>query len=132
MQSSHRRTDECRVLSMLWPYIKGFPGRMTIAALLLVISKVATVWVPVAFKGIVDHLDPRVATLTVPVALIALYGVLRLIGTLFGQLRDTVFERVSQRAMRASGLDAFRHLHQLSLRFSSRPPHRRRRSRHLA
>src|SRR5581483_179959 len=86
-----------RVLAMLWPYIKGFPGRMTIAALLLVISKVATVWVPVA--------------------LIALYGVLRLIGTLFGQLRDTVFERVSQRAMRASGLDAFRHLHQLSLRF---------------
>ncbi|HEY3519802.1 MAG TPA: ABC transporter ATP-binding protein/permease, partial [Rhodanobacteraceae bacterium] len=106
-----------RVLAMLWPYIKGFPGRMTIAAALLVISKIATVWVPVAFKDIVDHLDPRVAMLTVPVALIALYGVLRLIGTLFGQLRDTVFERVSQRAMRASGLDAFRHLHQLSLRF---------------
>jgi len=111
------RGGTCRVLAMLWPYIKGFPGRMTIAALLLVISKIATVWVPVAFKDIVDHLDPRVAALTVPVALIALYGVLRLIGTLFGQLRDTVFERVSQRAMRASGLDAFRHLHQLSLRF---------------
>src|SRR5690242_15932672 len=106
-----------RVLAMLWPYIKGFPGRMAIAGTLLVISKVATVYVPVAFKEIVDHLDPRVATLTVPVAMIALYGVLRLIGTLFGQLRDTVFERVSQRAMRASGLDAFRHLHQLSLRF---------------
>src|SRR5512146_685706 len=86
-----------RVLAMLWPYIKGFPGRMAIAGALLVISKVATV--------------------SVPIALIALYGVLRLIGTLFGQLRDTVFERVSQRAMRASGLDAFRHLHQLSLRF---------------
>ncbi|HEX6613438.1 MAG TPA: ABC transporter ATP-binding protein/permease [Rhodanobacteraceae bacterium] len=106
-----------RVLAMLWPYIKGFPGRMAIAGALLVISKVATVYVPVAFKEIVDNLDPRVATLTVPVALIALYGVLRLIGTLFGQLRDTVFERVSQRAMRASGLDAFRHLHKLSLRF---------------
>src|SRR5512146_2898180 len=83
-----------RVLAMLWPYIKGFPGRMAIAGALLVISKVATVYVPVAFKEIVDHLVPRVATLTVPVALIALYGVLRLIGTLFGQLRDTVFERV--------------------------------------
>src|SRR5690348_11154502 len=106
-----------RVLAMLWPYVKGFPGRMLIAGTLLVIAKIATVYVPVAFKEIVDHLDPRVAMLTVPVALIALYGVLRLIGTLFGQLRDTVFERVSQRAMRASGLDAFRHLHQLSLRF---------------
>ena len=106
-----------RVLAMLWPYIRGFPVRMAIAAALLVIAKMATVYVPLAFKSIVDHLDPRIAALTVPIALIALYGVLRLIGALFGQLRDTVFERVSQRAMRASGLDAFRHLHQLSLRF---------------
>ncbi|HXE67532.1 MAG TPA: ABC transporter ATP-binding protein/permease, partial [Rhodanobacteraceae bacterium] len=106
-----------RVLAMLWPYIRGFPVRMTIAAALLVIAKMATVYVPIAFKDIVNHLDPRIAALTVPIALIALYGVLRLIGALFGQLRDTVFERVSQRAMRASGLDAFRHLHQLSLRF---------------
>ncbi|HKZ10060.1 MAG TPA: ABC transporter transmembrane domain-containing protein [Rhodanobacteraceae bacterium] len=106
-----------RVLAMLWPYIRGFPARMAVAATLLVIAKMATVYVPLAFKGIVDHLDPRIAALTVPIALIALYGLLRLIGALFGQLRDTVFERVSQRAMRASGLDAFRHLHRLSLRF---------------
>src|SRR5690348_18163514 len=106
-----------RVLAMLWPYIRGFPVRMAIAAALPVIAKMATVYVPIAFKDIVNHLDPRIAALTVPIALIALYGVLRLIGALFGQLRDTVFERVSQRAMRASGLDAFRHLHQLSLRF---------------
>ena len=108
---------ERRALSMLWPYVRRYPGRLAVAAVLLVVAKVATVWVPVAFKDIVDHLDPRMAALTVPVALIALYGVLRLIGALFGQLRDTVFERVSQRAMRASGLDAFRHLHELSLRF---------------
>src|SRR6185312_2237115 len=106
-----------RVLAMLWPYIRGFPVRMTIAAALLVIAKMATVYVPIAFRDIVNRLDPRIAALTVPIALIALYGVLRLIGAVFGQLRDTVFERVSQRAMRASGLDAFRHLHQLSLRF---------------
>ncbi len=108
---------ERRALTMLWPYVRHYPGRMLAAAALLVIAKVATVWVPVAFKDIVDQLDPRIAVLTVPIALIALYGVLRLIGSLFGQLRDTVFERVSQRAMRTSGLDAFRHLHQLSLRF---------------
>jgi ATP-binding cassette subfamily B protein len=108
---------ERRALVMLWPYIRQFPGRMLAAATLLVIAKVATVGVPVAFKHIVDQLDPRIALLTVPIALIALYGLLRLIGSLFGQLRDTVFERVSQRAMRASGLDAFRHLHHLSLRF---------------
>jgi ATP-binding cassette subfamily B protein len=108
---------ERRAIAMLWPYVRHYPGRMLAAAVLLVIAKIATVWVPVAFKDIVDHLDPRIALLSVPIALIALYGVLRLIGSLFGQLRDTVFERVSQRAMRASGLDAFRHLHELSLRF---------------
>ena len=116
-EQSRPGSGTLRVLAMLWPYIRGFPARMTVAATLLVIAKMATVYVPLAFKSIVDHLDPRIAALTVPIALIALYGVLRLIGALFGQLRDTVFERVSQRAMRASGLDAFRHLHQLSLRF---------------
>ena len=116
-EQSRPGSGTLRVLAMLWPYIRGFPARMTVAATLLVIAKMATVYVPLAFKSIVDHLDPRIAVLTVPIALIALYGVLRLIGALFGQLRDTVFERVSQRAMRASGLDAFRHLHQLSLRF---------------
>jgi len=116
-EQSRPGSGTLRVLAMLWPYIRGFPARMTVAATLLVIAKMATVYVPLAFKSIVDHLDPRIAALTVPIALISLYGVLRLIGALFGQLRDTVFERVSQRAMRASGLDAFRHLHQLSLRF---------------
>ncbi|MEO7149836.1 MAG: ABC transporter ATP-binding protein/permease [Rhodanobacteraceae bacterium] len=110
-------TGERRVLRMLWPYIRSFPGRMSIAAALLIVSKVATIGVPLSLKAIVDHLDPRIALLSVPIALIAGYGLLRLIGTLFGQLRDTVFERVSQRAMRSSGLDAFRHLHKLSLRF---------------
>lgn len=117
VNSATSRRHERRTLAMLWPYVRHYPGRMLIAATFLIIAKVATVWVPIAFKGIVDHLDPRIAVLTVPIALIALYGVLRLIGALFGQLRDTVFERVSQRAMRASGLDAFRHLHRLSLRF---------------
>ncbi|MBS0430960.1 MAG: ABC transporter ATP-binding protein/permease [Proteobacteria bacterium] len=102
---------------MLWPYIKGFPGRMVAAMALLIGGKAASTAVPWAFAAIVDRLDPRIALLAVPVALIAVYGLLRLIGAVFSQLRDTVFERVSQRAMRASGLDAFRHLHRLSLRF---------------
>ncbi len=115
--STARRTDERRALAMLWPYIKGFPGRMAAAMALLIGGKAASTAVPWAFAAIVDRLDPRIALLAVPVALIAVYGLLRLIGAVFSQLRDTVFERVSQRAMRASGLDAFRHLHQLSLRF---------------
>ncbi|MHB8680129.1 MAG: ABC transporter transmembrane domain-containing protein, partial [Rudaea sp.] len=104
-------------LRRLAPYLREHRWRIVVSLALLIVAKVATIGVPLSLKAIVDRLDPRIALLTVPIALIAGYGVLRLIGTLFGQLRDTVFERVAQRAMRASGLDAFRHLHALSLRF---------------
>ena len=104
-------------LRRLAPYLREHRLRIVVSLALLIVAKIATIGVPLSLKAIVDRLDPRIALLTVPIALIAGYGVLRLIGTLFGQLRDTVFERVAQRAMRASGLDAFRHLHALSLRF---------------
>ncbi|MBS0570139.1 MAG: ABC transporter ATP-binding protein/permease [Proteobacteria bacterium] len=104
-------------LRRLAPYLREHGWRIGISLSLLIAAKVATIGVPLSLKAIVDHLDPRIAVLAVPIALIAAYGVLRLAGTLFGQLRDTIFERVAQRAMRASGLDAFRHLHALSLRF---------------
>jgi ATP-binding cassette subfamily B protein len=104
-------------LRRLTPYLREHGWRIGISLALLIAAKIATIGVPLSLKAIVDHLDPRIAVLAVPVALIAGYGILRLVGTLFGQLRDTVFERVAQRAMRASGLDAFRHLHALSLRF---------------
>ncbi|MGH8042932.1 MAG: ABCB family ABC transporter ATP-binding protein/permease [Rudaea sp.] len=104
-------------LQRLTPYLRGHGARVAASLSLLILAKVATIGVPLSLKAIVDHLDPRIALLSVPIALIAGYGLLRLAGTLFGQLRDTVFERVAQRSMRASGLDAFRHLHRLSLRF---------------
>lgn len=104
-------------LRRLTPYVRDHGWRIAAALSLLLVAKAATIGVPLSLKAIVDHLDPRIAVLSVPIALIAGYGLLRFIGTLFGQLRDTIFERVAQRAMRASGLDAFRHLHRLSLRF---------------
>ena len=104
-------------LRRLAPYLHEHGWRIAISLALLIVAKIATIGVPLSLKAIVDHLDPRIAMLTVPIALIAGYGLLRLVGTLFGQLRDTIFERVAQRAMRSSGVEAFRHLHALSLRF---------------
>ncbi|HMM56180.1 MAG TPA: ABC transporter ATP-binding protein/permease [Rudaea sp.] len=104
-------------LRRLSPYLREHGWRIVISLGLLIVAKIATIGVPLSLKAIVDHLDPRIAMLTVPIALIAGYGLLRLVGTLFGQLRDTIFERVAQRAMRSSGVEAFRHLHALSLRF---------------
>src|SRR5207237_6379182 len=63
-----------------------------------------------------DNLDPRLQSVAVPVALLAIYGLLRFSTTLFGELRDVVFIRVTQRAIRRVALGVFRHLHSLSLR----------------
>jgi ATP-binding cassette subfamily B protein len=66
---------------------------------------------------VVDNLDPSLQLVAVPVALLAIYGVLRFSTTLFQELRDVLFVRVTQRAIRRVALGVFRHLHSLSLRF---------------
>ena len=68
-------------------------------------------------KEVVDGLDPSLQLVAVPVALLAIYGLLRFSTTLFQELRDVVFVRVTQRAIRRVALGVFRHLHSLSLRF---------------
>ena len=72
---------------------------------------------PLVLKEVVDGLDPTLALLAVPAALLAAYGLLRFSTTLFAELRDVVFVRVVQRAIRRVALGVFRHLHELSLRF---------------
>ncbi len=84
---------------------------------LLVCSKLANVSVPLMLKGIIDALDKTQAVLLVPVFFVLAYGGLRLMSTLFGELRDGVFAKVTQRAIRRVALEVFEHLHSLSLRF---------------
>jgi len=73
--------------------------------------------VPLILKEVVDSLDARTAVLVLPLALLAAYGILRFSTTLFAELRDVVFVRVTQRAIRRVALTVFRHMHSLSLRF---------------
>jgi len=73
--------------------------------------------VPLVLKEVVDALEPGRAVIAVPFALLIAYGLLRLSTTLFAELRDAVFVRVTQRAIRRLALTVFRHLHSLSLRF---------------
>jgi len=110
-------TGDWRVVKMLVPYLWEYRGRVIIATIFLVIAKLANIGVPLLMKRIVDSLNPTQATLAVPVSLLVTYGLLRLSSTLFGELRDIVFVRVTQRAMRRVALNVFRHLHELSLRF---------------
>ncbi|MDD3883684.1 MAG: ABC transporter ATP-binding protein/permease [Gallionella sp.] len=112
----NHRTDWQAIRSLL-PYLLEFKWRAAFALGFLVLAKVANVGVPLALKEIIDALDAKQAVLMVPVMLIVGYGVLRLFSTLFGELRDAVFAKVTQRAIRRVALQVFEHLHNLSLRF---------------
>src|SRR4029079_9535531 len=97
----------------LWEY----KARVGVALVFLVAAKLANVGVPLILKEIVDRLTPAQQLVALPFALLVAYGALRLSTTLFAELRDAVFVRVTQRAIRRVALNVFRHLHALSLRF---------------
>jgi len=104
----------------LLPYLWQWRGRVLLALACLVAAKLANVAVPLVFKDIVDGFAPAggvQALLLAPIALIAAYGVLRFSASLFTELRELLFVRVTQRAVRSIAIQVFEHLHQLSLRF---------------
>src|SRR5688572_23838682 len=105
------------VIRRLLPYLWDFKGRVLLALAFLIAAKLANITVPIVMKRIVDGLSGAAAIVAVPVALLAAYGLLRLSSTVFNELRDVVFVKVAQRAMRRVALEVFHHLHALSLRF---------------
>ncbi|MFQ3236035.1 MAG: ABC-type transport system involved in Fe-S cluster assembly fused permease/ATPase subunit [Paraglaciecola sp.] len=125
MRSHHTPTDDSqalnwRVLKQLWPYLLEFKGRVSLALSCLIIAKVASIGLPFILKHTVDSLNlktPADALVLVPFGLIAAYGLLRLANVLFGEIRDTLFGRVTERAMRRMSLQVFEHLHKLDLDF---------------
>ncbi|WP_229144012.1 ABC transporter ATP-binding protein/permease [Alcanivorax sp. 1008] len=109
-----------RIIASLWPYLTEFPGRVVLSLALLVAAKLATVAMPLALKYIVDTVEQARGSevlLWTPLLLVLAYGALRLASTLFGELRDAVFARVAERAMRRVSLKVFQHLHRLELGF---------------
>jgi ATP-binding cassette, subfamily B, heavy metal transporter len=102
---------------MLLPYLWEFRWRVGIALVCLSVAKFANVGVPLVMKEIVDALDATQQLVVLPLAFLLMYGLLRLSTTLFAELRDIVFVRVTRRAIRRVALEVFRHLHTLSLRF---------------
>ncbi|KMQ76971.1 ABCB family ABC transporter ATP-binding protein/permease [Marinobacter subterrani] len=109
-----------KIISGLWPYLAEFRGRVVLSLALLVLAKLATVATPIALKYIVDYLDQSRGAdmlLWIPVVLVVAYGSLRFGATLFNELRDAVFARVAERAMRRVSLRIFEHLHQRELAF---------------
>ena len=108
------------VFYKLLPYLGEFKQRVALALLCLVLAKVASVALPFVLKYSVDSLnDPNTITplLLAPIALVIAYGVIRFLNVILGEVRDTLFGRVTERAMRRLGLEVFEHLHRLDLRF---------------
>ncbi|CDO60772.1 Metal ABC transporter permease [Candidatus Phaeomarinobacter ectocarpi] len=109
------------LLPFLWP--KGRPdlrGRVVLAMIALVLAKAVTLYMPFLYGAAVDALDqqsPELIVIATVVALIGAYGIARILMIGLAQLRDGLFARVGQHAVRAVGLRTFRHLHALSLRF---------------
>jgi ATP-binding cassette subfamily B protein len=109
--------NDAKTLKTLLPYLLEFKGRVALALSLLMLAKLANVSVPWFLKDIVDQLSATQAALAMPLGLVAAYGLARLATSVFGELRDAVFAKVTQRAIRRIALQVFEHLHRLSLRF---------------
>ena len=125
LESTGRKTPgfEWGAIKSLAPYL--WPAgslelrlRVLLAVLFLIAAKLATVYVPILFKRMVDLFSgPENLAVTLPLALLVGYGLLRIASSAFAELRDAVFAKVAQRAIRKVALQTFRHLHALSLRF---------------
>ena len=105
------------VIRKLLPYLLKYKLRMGLALAALVSAKVANIGIPVLLKEIVDGLTPSSAMVGVSVGLIAGYGLIRLASTGLTELRELIFARVTQGAVRDISRQVFEHLHRLSLRF---------------
>ncbi|KJK00216.1 metal ABC transporter permease [Burkholderiaceae bacterium 26] len=110
-----------RTIKSLLPYLLAYKWRVALALSFLIAAKVANLGVPVVMKRLIDSMnvspsDPR-ALLVVPVGVIIGYGLLRLSTSLFSELREILFAKVTESSVRTLALQVFRHLHALSLRF---------------
>ena len=115
--ASNPARDDWQTIRSLLPYLLEFKVRLVLVIILLVAAKLANVAVPLMLKEIVDTMSQPKALLAVPVMLVVGYGLLRLGSSLFGEIRDAIFAKVTQRAIRRVAIQVFEHLHNLSLRF---------------
>ncbi|TQV87383.1 ABCB family ABC transporter ATP-binding protein/permease [Aliikangiella coralliicola] len=123
-------TIKWSILKQLLPYLGEFKSRIILALICLVLAKLSTVILPFILKEIVDSLSAtdKIAANTetfsslplwvlTPTALVVAYGLLRFANSVFSELRDTLFSRVTERAIRRISLKVFQHLHALDVNF---------------
>jgi ATP-binding cassette, subfamily B, heavy metal transporter len=116
--SSYTWSGDWGVLRSLIPYFMEFRTRVALAMVCLILSKLANITLPFVMKYIVDALDSNSTQIIIlPLLFLLLYGILRFSSIILGELRDTIFGRVTEHAMRRIGLKVFEHLHSLDIAF---------------
>jgi len=110
-----------RVIRDLLPYLLEYKFRVGIALSCLVLAKLTNLGIPILMKRLIDALNIKATSpeilLVVPVGLLLAYGALRISASLFTELREALFARVTQNAVRKVALQVFEHLHSLALSF---------------
>lgn len=115
--------SDLKIIQRIWPFMwsssdPSIKVRFTVSLLMLLLAKVATLLVPIFFKKSVDALSSSInMVIIVPIFMVVAYGVARLLASILSEIRDGVFAAVAQKAVRNIGLNVFKHLHKLSLRF---------------
>ncbi|MGB0935757.1 MAG: ABCB family ABC transporter ATP-binding protein/permease [Alphaproteobacteria bacterium] len=115
-----KRPSDWRTLMTLMPYLwkEGMRFRVVLSGVLLILGKLTSILIPIFYKLAVDALSqPKELLVALPVLLLVGYGVTRLISVAFAEVKDAIFAKVAQGAIRHAGMCTFHHLHQLSLRF---------------
>jgi len=135
-QTGHtEQIENWQVIKNLVPYLSEYKGRVTAAIVFLILAKLANIGLPFVIKNIVNQLSNASALLSqanevtafgvtfsqswflAPLGLVVIYGGLRFMSVIFGEIRDMLFGRVTERAMRRIGQRVFIHLHKLDLDF---------------
>jgi len=121
VDSKPSRGGDWKVIRDLIPYLLEYKFRVTVALACLVAAKVTNLGIPILLKRLIDNLNVRIdspeALLVIPAGLILAYGLLRMSASLFAELREFLFARVTQNAVRKVALQVFEHLHSLALSF---------------
>ena len=123
------KSKNWKSVKYLFPYLSEYKGRIFTAFVFLIGAKLASIALPLLLVQIVDGMSQQTDSTNntssifnqlwflIPTSLVLLYGLLRLASVLFGEVRDTLFGRVTERAMRRIGYKVFQHLHSLDLDF---------------
>ena len=110
-----------RIIKDIFPYLIEHKRRVFFAISFMILAKVASVGLPFILKYIVDGIDTsqldQASLLVVPVGLVLAYGLVRLSNVVFGEIRDVLFGRVTERSIRRISLNVFKHLHKLDLEY---------------